>query len=139
MPSRFVSLAILIYWSIAAFLLLTWDVLPELTLGYAPDLRRSPLPAIRAGRCGGAFRSSTIRGIRTCGGPWANRSRRRRGEPDGWFELKNHVDLDAGGLLRGNSIWKQVERAAEVESLYLVDSSGNLSSFDLKVTRQEIR
>ena len=33
MPSRFVSLAILIYWSIAAFLLLTWDVLPELTLG----------------------------------------------------------------------------------------------------------
>jgi hypothetical protein len=39
MPSRFVSLAILIYWSIAAFCLLTWDVLPELSLGYAPDLR----------------------------------------------------------------------------------------------------
>ncbi len=39
MPSRFVSLGILIYWSIAAFLLLTWDVIPELTLGYAPDLR----------------------------------------------------------------------------------------------------
>ena len=33
MPSRFVSLAILIYWSIAAFCLLTWDVIPELTLG----------------------------------------------------------------------------------------------------------
>lgn len=39
MPSRLVSLAILIYWSIAAFFLLTWEVLPELTLGYPPDLR----------------------------------------------------------------------------------------------------
>ena len=39
MPSRFVSLVILIYWSIAAFCLLTWDVIPELTLGYPPDLR----------------------------------------------------------------------------------------------------
>ncbi len=29
----------LIYWSIAAFCLLCWDVLPELSLGYAPDLR----------------------------------------------------------------------------------------------------
>ena len=33
MPSRFVSLVILIYWSIAAFCLLTWDVLPELAIG----------------------------------------------------------------------------------------------------------
>ena len=39
MPSRFVSLVILIYWSIAAFCLLTWDVIPELTSGYPPDLR----------------------------------------------------------------------------------------------------
>ena len=39
MPSRFVSLAILVYWSIAAFCLMTWEVLPELSLGYPPDLR----------------------------------------------------------------------------------------------------
>ncbi len=39
MPSRLISLAILVYWSIAAFCLLTWDVLPELTMGYPPDLR----------------------------------------------------------------------------------------------------
>ena len=39
MPSRLVSLAILVYWCIAAFCLLTWEVLPELTLGYPPDLR----------------------------------------------------------------------------------------------------
>ena len=39
MPSRFVSLAILVYWCIAAFCLLTSEVLPEMTLGYPPDLR----------------------------------------------------------------------------------------------------
>ena len=39
MPSRLMSLLILIYWSIAAFCLLKWDVLPELTMGYPPDLR----------------------------------------------------------------------------------------------------
>lgn len=39
MPSRFVSLLILVYWSVAAFFLLTWEVIPELTLGNAPDLR----------------------------------------------------------------------------------------------------
>ena len=39
MPSRFVSLAILIYWCVAAFFLLTWEVLPELSLGYPPDFR----------------------------------------------------------------------------------------------------
>ena len=39
MPSRIVSLVILVYWSIAAFCLLTWDVLPQMTSGYPPDLR----------------------------------------------------------------------------------------------------
>ena len=38
MPSRFVSLAILIYWLIAAFCLLTWDVIPELALGISSRL-----------------------------------------------------------------------------------------------------
>ena len=39
MPSRLVSLAILVYWCVAAFCLLTWEILPELSLGYPPDLR----------------------------------------------------------------------------------------------------
>ena len=51
MPSRFVSLVILVYWSIAAFCLLTWDVLPELTSGYPPDLR-SDHPGRRLGETG---------------------------------------------------------------------------------------
>ena len=39
MPSRFMSLAILVYWCIAAFFLLTWEILPGLSLGYPPDFR----------------------------------------------------------------------------------------------------
>ena len=39
MPSRWVSLAILIYWSIAAFFLLTRDIIPQFNLSYPPDLR----------------------------------------------------------------------------------------------------
>ena len=133
MPSRFVSLGILIYWSIAAFLLLTWDVLPELTQGYAPDLGRLPWPEIRAGRCGGTFRSSKIRDIpdvrRTVGESVTTSSRR----PDGWFELTNHVELDAGDLLRRTPFASRPSLRLGVESVYLVDQSGNLSSFSLKV------
>ena len=36
MPSRFVSMVILIYWLIAAFCLVAWDVIPELGSGYPP-------------------------------------------------------------------------------------------------------
>ena len=50
MPSRFVSLAILIYWCVAAFFLLTWEILPELSLGYPPDLRAIASAGVRTGR-----------------------------------------------------------------------------------------
>ncbi len=56
MPSRLMSLLILIYWSIAAFCLLNWDVLPELTMGYPPDLRGIAFASESAGRSGGASR-----------------------------------------------------------------------------------
>ena len=77
MPSRFVSLAILVYWCIAAFCLLTWEVLPELTLGYPPDLRRSPRPVTPPSRSRGASRSSMIPKPRTSGDRSARRSPHR--------------------------------------------------------------
>ena len=77
MPSRFVSLAILVYWCIAAFCLLTWEVLPELTLGYPPDLRRSPRPVTPPSRSRGASRSSMIPKLRTSGDRSARRSPHR--------------------------------------------------------------
>lgn len=133
MPSRFVSLAILIYWSIAAFLLLTWDVIPELTLGYAPDLRAIAV----AGDSSKPVRWSIqvvddprYPDVRRTVGESVTASKRR---PDGWCELTSKVDVDGAGLLKGTPFARQSDRRVKVESLYLVDKSGNLNSFDLVV------
>jgi hypothetical protein len=137
MPSRFVSLAILIYWSIAAFLLLTWDVIPELTLGYPPDLRAISV----AGDSSKPVRWS----IQIVDDPRYPEARRTVGESvtassrraDGWFEMTSRVEIDAGGLLKGTPFVGRSTNRLRVESLYLVDSSGNLNSFDLQVSKKE--
>jgi hypothetical protein len=133
MPSRFVSLGILIYWSIAAFCLLTWDVLPELTLGYAPDLRAIAL----AGESGRPVRWS----VQVMDDPRKPDERRTVGEavtesarrPTGWFELTSRVEFDAGGLLRETPFATRTRMDLTVQSRYRVDPSGNLNSFDLTV------
>jgi hypothetical protein len=61
--------------------------------------------------------------------------------PDGWFELTNHVELDASRMLKGTpfaNMLPGISRGSRlgVESAYLVDSSGNLSSLNLTVTEQ---
>jgi hypothetical protein len=139
MPPRLVSLAILIYWCIAAFFLLTWDVLPELTLGYPPDLR-----AIAA--AGNAARPVTW-SIQIMEDPKAPDVRRSIGSavtaskrlPDGWFELTSHVNFDAAGLLRGAAWAAKASVRLEVASIYRVDPSGNLRSFEMKVTPVDSR
>ena len=101
MPPRLVSVAILVYWCIAAFCLLTWEILPELTLGYPPDLR-----SIAA--AGDASRPVTW-SIRVIDDPKAAEVQRPIGTavtaskrlPDGWFELTSRVNFDAGNLLKG--------------------------------------
>ena len=137
MPSRFISLAILIYWSIAAFFLLTRDVIPELTLGYPPDLRAIAV----AGDSSRPVRWS----IQIVDDPRYPEVRRTVGESvtassrraDGWFELTSRVEIDAGGLFKGTPFVGRSTVRLGVESLYLVDTSGNLSSFDLQVTSKE--
>jgi hypothetical protein len=135
MPSRLMSLLILIYWSIAAFCLLKWDVLPELTMGYPPDLR------------GIAFASDSNRPVR-----WSIQvvddprkdTRRTVGEAvttserqaDGWYEMTSRVDFDPGDLLRG-TMWSMRESVpVQVKSQYHVDPTGNLQNFDLNVASQ---
>ena len=139
MPSRFVSLIILIYWSVAAFCLLTWDVLPEMTSGYPPDLRAITLAVDSA---------KPIRwSIQVIDDPRFPDVRRIVGEavtgsyarPDGWFELTSRVELDAGGLLKGTAFLTRSSIRLEVESRYLVEPSGNLHSFVLEVKSQESR
>lgn len=142
MPSRLVSLAILIYWCIAAFFLLTWEVLPELSLGYPPDLR-----AIAAAGEGDRPVSWTIQVINDprTDDSGADDSRRAIGDAvtaskhmqDGWYELTSKVRLDAGGLMRGNPFGTKTSVPLEIASVYRVDPSGNLHSFDMKVVPRD--
>jgi hypothetical protein len=137
MPSRFVSLGILIYWSVAAFCLLTWDVIPELTLGYPPDLRAIAL----AGDPGKPVRWS----VQVVDDPRSPDARRTVGEavtessrrPNGWFELTSRVEFDADGLVRGTPFATHTRMDLSVQSRYRVDPSGNLNSFDLEVKSRE--
>jgi hypothetical protein len=136
-PSRFISLAILIYWSIAAFCLLTWDVIPELSLGSAPDLRTiagsgdSTKPVRWSIQIVDDPRFPEVR--RTVGESVTTSSRQR----DGWVVLSSTVDIDAGGLLKGTPFVTRTSARVGVESLYRVDPSGNLGSFDLQVRSHE--
>ena len=138
MPSRIVSLIILVYWLIAAFCLLTRDVLPELTSGYAPNLR-SITQAVDSAK---PIRWS----IQVTDDPRFPDERRIVGEAvtacvrrrDGWSELTSRVEIDAGGLLKGTAFLTRSSLQLEIESRYQVDKSGNLHSFLLEVKSPEL-
>jgi hypothetical protein len=139
MPSRFVSLAILVYWSVAAFCLLTWEVLPELSLGYPPDLR-----AIAS--ASDASKPVTW-SVQVIDDPKTPEVRRSVGEaktesrrlPDGWFELSCRLNFDAGEMLKGTAFGTKASVGLELTSLYKVDRSGNLRSFEMKVSPRGTR
>jgi hypothetical protein len=133
MPSRFISLVILVYWCIAAFCLLNWEILPELSLGYPPDLR-----AIAAA---GDSSKPVIWNIKVVDDAGSAEGTRSVGEaitaskrlPDGWFELTSQAVFEAGGLLRGTSLHANSNTRIDLSSTYRVDPSGNLRSFDIKL------
>jgi hypothetical protein len=137
MPSRFVSLIILIYWSVAAFCLLTWDVLPEMTSGYPPDLRAITLAVDSSRPIRWSIQvidDARFPDVRRTVGEAVTGCARR---PDGWFEMTSRVELDAGGLLRGTAFLARSSVRLDVDSRYLVEPSGNLHSFLLEVKSQE--
>ncbi len=133
MPPRLVSLAILVYWCVAAFCLLTWEVLPELTLGYPPDFR-----AIAS--AGGTPKPVTW-SIQIIDDPRSPDVRRQVGTAvtssyrleDGWFELGSRVNFDAQGLLKETPFHFTGSVRLELNSVYRVDRAGNLRSFDMKL------
>ncbi len=136
MPSRWISLVILVYWSVAAFLLLKWDVLPELTMGYPPDLRGIAF----ASDSSGSVRWS----IQVLDDPRSPEDRRTVGEAvtttkrqaDGWFEMTSRVEFDAGGLLKGTLLAIRDSLRVEVKSRYNVDPAGNLQNFEVRVSSE---
>jgi hypothetical protein len=137
MPSRIISLVILIYWSIAAFCLLTWDVIPEMSLGYPPDLR-----AI-------TFASDSNKPVRwsiqVVDDPRSPEARRTVGEAvtastrqaDGWCDMTSRVEFDTADLLRGTPFATRSSVRLLIVSRYHVDPSGNLQKFQLRVTSRE--
>ena len=96
MPSRFVSLVILIYWSVAAFCLLTWDVPAGDDVGVSTRLT-SHYSCRR-------FEQATRWNIQVIDDPRFPDIHRIVGEavtgfsrrPDGSAELTSRVELDAG-------------------------------------------
>ena len=77
--------------------------------------------------------------------PGCLKSRRSVGEAvttskrlqDGWIELSSRVNFDAGGLLQGTPFRAKTNVRLEVRSIYRVDSTGNLRSFDVTVTPRD--
>lgn len=134
MPSRLVSLGILIYWSIAAFLLLTWEVLPELTLGYPPDMRAI---ASAAGTNPGPVTWS-IDVIDDRGKPearrtvgWATTESTR--VEDGGYEMTSHVEIDSSALLWRTPLAGGVGARLTIDGRYDVSPRGDLRSFEMDV------
>lgn len=136
MPPRLVSLAILIYWSVAAFYLLTREVLPELSLGYPPDLRAIAAASDGSGpvKWNVEVENPRDRGALRSVGEAITSSRRLA---DGWFEMETLVDFDAGEILRGTPFSIRSSVRIHLATVYRVDPSGNLRSFDMNVTQAD--
>ena len=137
MPSRFVSLAILIYWSIAAFLLLDLGRDSGADAGvrarFESDRRCRRFEQAGAVEHPGRGRSAASR---TCAGPWANRSRPRRGGLTAGCSSRTTSSSMPAACSEGLRLRSRPSARVGVESLYLVDQSGNLNSFDLQRRRQ---
>lgn len=134
MPPRLVSLAILIYWSVAAFFLLRWEVLPEMTLGYPPDLRSIATAAGQDARpvtwSIDVIDDARKPEVRRTVGHVVTASQRL---PDGWFELTSRVDFDAGEVLKRTPLMGTASVRLNIDGQYRVDPRGDLRWFVMKV------
>lgn len=129
MPPRLVSLAILLYWVVAASSLIRRDILPEMGFDRAPDLR-----TIAGAE---AYAEPARWSVEVIDNPLFPESRRAVGEaetasrrePDEWLTLTTKVAFNAGGLLKGSPFRNDTDVELEVLSTYRIDPSGNLRSF----------
>ena len=128
MPSRAACVAILAFWMIAATGLFRRDILPDLMISPAPDLRS----IARAEEINVTTRwdlqvadDASLKNLHTVGR--AETSSRRL--DDGSTELLSKVRFDSGGLLRGTPFASQHDEKLAIENTCLIDPSGNLRSF----------
>ena len=129
MPPRIVSVAILLFWSVAAWGLIHRDLLPELSVGGPPDLRT----IASAGENSGPVRWN----VQVIDNPARSDDRRTVGQAttdskrdsDGWIVLTSAVWFDSGQLLKGTPLAQKIDSRIEFTSSYRIDPSGNLQSF----------
>jgi hypothetical protein len=128
-------LAILVYWSVAAFFLLTWEVLPEMTLGYPPDLRAiasasgtNPVPVTWSIDVVDDRGKPDVR--RTVG--FATTDSIRMG--DGSYEMTSRVEIDASELLRRTPLAGGAGVRLVIDGRYDVSPKGDLRSFHMKMS-----
>jgi len=124
MPPRFVCLAILLYWVVAASSLIRRDVLPEMGFVRPPDLRTIARAEENA--------EPSLWSVEVIDNPLSPENRRAVGTalshsrrtPDGWVSMRSTVSFDAGGLLKGTPFSSSSDGKLEVISSFRVDPSG---------------
>jgi hypothetical protein len=136
MPSRIVSLLILVYWLFAAILLLTREILPDLSLLYPPDLLTIASAASQSGKSSWSIqvshdpRNSDLQSV-------GEASTESRPLANGGYEMTSQVTLDSSGLLKGSPFSSMALGRLKLDSRLDVDPKGNLKTLDMKVTSDE--
>ncbi len=133
MPHRFVCVAILLFWAVAAVSLVTRDLLPELMIGSPPDLRSISRADDDPGPTHWAI---LVRGPRDESAdprPVGQAETRTQLKADGWVQMRGKVWINAADLLEGSPFSAGRSEPLEVQSSYEIDPSGNLFAFWARV------
>src|SRR4051794_34243641 len=101
MPSRLVCFALLAYWLVAAFGLVSRDLLPELTVGSPPDLRTIAAAGEDARPARWSIQVIDNPATPEAGRPVGQAVTESKRMADGWVEMSSHVTFDSGRLLAG--------------------------------------
>jgi hypothetical protein len=133
MPPRLVSVAILLYWVVAAWSLIRRDLLPDLRFARPPDL----LSIARSVR-GDRPSRWDVQVVDDPARPDVRRSvgqavTRSTHHPDGGVVLSSEVRFDPGGLLRGTAFATRAHVELELASTCEIDRTGNLQLFRASV------
>jgi len=132
MPNRWVCVAILLFWTIAAGTLFTRDVLPNYLLGPPPDLRTISQADEPSGPTRWSILASdegkpnTMRSV----GQITTETKRKR---DGWVRMTSNAWLDSGELMRGLVFDNTQGDRIGILGACEIDVSGNLQNFRIGV------
>jgi len=137
MPSRLVCVVLLAYWLVAAFELVSRELIPELNLGQPPDLRTIAAAGEDAPPARWGIQVVDRPGGRDSGRPVGQAVTASRRGRDGWVEMSSRVTFESGrllaGLARGGALVRGQDERIEFNSEYRIDPSGVLRSFHAEV------